>query len=257
MKKIILLSALSFTSFAFGQTVAQPSSMKKLSFGFKISPNFSWLKVQEGAIENSGMGLGFSYGLTADYRLSPSPNYWASADLMISTAPLTLNHTGKLKKKDDNSNTEVYQNAQFNYDVQYLEIPISFKMKTEEIGNLKYTFQVGLAPSFVLSKRLKTTVDPDIYANTPNITSHDPNATQNSIYDFDGGANNDKNFIFTDDINTARMSLIFAAGVEYPVSGNLSLTGGLKFDNGFTDFLKDDLYKGRHNFLSLQVGLIF
>jgi len=256
MKKIILLSALSITAFAFGQTVAQPSSMKKLSFGFKISPNFSWLKVQEGAIENSGMGLGFSYGLTADYRLSPSPNYWASADILISTAPLTLNHTGILKNEVDN-NDQSYENAKFNYDVQYIEVPISFKMKTEEIGNLKYTFQVGIAPSFTLSKRLKTSVTPDVYANTPNITSHDPNATQNSIYDFDGGANNDKNYIFTDDINTARMSLVFAAGVEYPVSGNLSLTGGLKFDNGFTDFLKDDLYKGRHNFLSLQVGLIF
>lgn len=256
MKKIILLSALSITSFAIGQTVAQPSSMKKLSFGFKISPNFSWLKVQEGAIENSGMGLGFSYGLTADYRLSPSPNYWASADILISTAPLTLNHTGILKNEIDNSD-QSYENAKFNYDVQYIEVPISFKMKTEEIGNLKYTFQVGIAPSFTLSKRLKTSVTPDVYANTPNITSHDPNATQNSIYDFDGGANNDKNYIFTDDINTARMSLVFAAGVEYPVSGNLSLTGSLKFDNGFTDFLKDDLYKGRHNFLSLQVGLIF
>lgn len=256
MKKIILLSALSITSFAIGQTVAQPSSMKKLSFGFKISPNFSWLKVQEGAIENSGMGLGFSYGLTADYRLSPSPNYWASADILISTAPLTLNHTGILKNEVDN-NDQSYENAKFNYDVQYIAVSISFKMKTEEIGNLKYTFQVGIAPSFTLSKRLKTSVTPDVYANTPNITSHDPNATQNSIYDFDGGANNDKNYIFTDDINTARMSLVFAAGVEYPVSGNLSLTGGLKFDNGFTDFLKDDLYKGRHNFLSLQVGLIF
>ena len=256
MKKIILLSALSITSFAIGQTVAQPSSMKKLSFGFKISPNFSWLKVQEGAIENSGMGLGFSYGLTADYRLSPSPNYWASADILISTAPLTLNHTGILKNEIDNSD-QSYENAKFNYDVQYIQVPISFKMKTEEIGNLKYTFQVGIAPSFTLSKRLKTSVTPDVYANTPNITSHDPNATQNSIYDFDGGANNDKNYIFTDDINTARMSLVFAAGVEYPVSGNLSLTGSLKFDNGFTDFLKDDLYKGRHNFLSLQVGLIF
>ncbi len=165
MKKIILLSALSITSFAIGQTVAQPSSMKKLSFGFKISPNFSWLKVQEGAIENSGMGLGFSYGLTADYRLSPSPNYWASADILISTAPLTLNHTGILKNEVDN-NDQSYENAKFNYDVQYIEVPISFKMKTEEIGNLKYTFQVGIAPSFTLSKRLKTSVTPDVYANT-------------------------------------------------------------------------------------------
>jgi hypothetical protein len=53
------------------------------------------------------------------------------------------------------------------------------------------------------------------------------------------------------------MSLILGAGVEYPLSGNLNLVGGLRFDNGFTDFLQDDKYKGRLNFLSLQVGLMF
>jgi len=252
MKKNCLI-ALSIFGFGF-----MPQVYGQFSFGFKISPNFSWVKVQDGALENNGLGLGFSYGLTGDYSLSKSQNYWLTADLLISTAPVKLKHTGELiGTSPTNAGQDItYKEVEFDYSNQLLQIPISVKFKTDEIGGLKYYFQAGLAPSFSIQRKLKTTADPDIYSST-NITSHDPNSTENSRFDFDGGVSKNKDFLFLDDIYSARMSLILGAGVEYPLSGNLNLVGGLRFDNGFTDFLQDNNYKGRLNFLSLHVGLMF
>ena len=258
MKKISLLTAIGILAFASHSLNAQVST-DKLNFGFKISPNFSWLKVTDGDVmKNDGLGLGFSYGLTADYKFTSSDNYFIAADLLISTAPVILKHEGKLQRTVADT-TENYEGVNFDYRVQYLQIPVSIKLKSNQVGDMKYYLNVGLAPSFALSKRLSTRVpsgNSDVYEGT-NVSSHDPNSTANTSYEFDGGKEKNVNFIYTDDISVARMSLILGAGIEYPMSGNAVLTAGVRFDNGFSDFLSDDAYAGRHNFISLSAGIMF
>ncbi len=231
------------------------AAQAQFSFGFKISPNFAWAKIQDGAMENNGLGLGFSYGLTGDYQLGSVGNYFLSTDILITSAPVKLQQMGTLLNIKG-SNEDTFSNVQFDYNLQMLQIPIMVKFKTDEIGGMKYFFQAGLAPSFLTSTRLKTTADPNIYEGT-NLTSHNPNSTSNGNFDFNGGDNSNDNMDFLDDVSAFRMSLIWAAGIEYPLSERLRLVGALKFDNGFTDMLKDDKYSGRHNFLSFQVGLMF
>lgn len=258
MKKISFLTAVGLIFFTGSQLNAQVST-DKLNFGFKISPNFSWLKVTEGdVIKNDGLGLGFTYGLTADYKFTSSDNYYLAADLLISTAPAILKHEGKVQRTVADT-TENYEGVGFDYRVQYLQIPISIKLKSNQVGKLKYYLNVGMAPSFAISKRLSTKVpagNTDVYDGT-NVSSHDPNATENTRYQFDGGKDENVQYIFEDDISVARMSLVFGAGVEYPMSGNALLVAGVRFDNGFTDFLSDNAYSGRHNFISLSAGIMF
>lgn len=231
----------------------------RVNFGFKISPNFSWLKMTAGDImQNDAVGLGFSYGLTGDYKFTSSDNYFIGADLLISTAPATLKHGGKLQRTV-NDTTQVYQNVSFRYAVQYLQIPVYIKLKSNEVGGMKYYINVGLAPSFALSRKLSTKVEninTSVYEGT-NSTSHDPNSTESTRFEFDGGKQENKQFSYVDNIASARMSLIIGAGVEYPISGNASLIAGLRFDNGFTDFLSDDVYNARHNFIAITAGILF
>lgn len=251
MKKKGLFAALLLGFGGFSAAQAQ------FSFGFKISPNFAWAKIQDGAMENNGLGLGFSYGLTGDYQLGSVGNYFLSTDILITSAPVKLQQMGNLvNQKAGSLNADTFTNVQFDYTVQMLQIPIMVKFKTDEIGGMKYFFQAGLAPSFLTSARLKTTADPNLYEGT-NLTSHNPNSTSNGNFDFNGGNNTNANLDYMDDVSAFRMSLIWAAGIEYPLSERLRLVGALKFDNGFTDMLKDDKYSGRHNFLSFQVGLMF
>ncbi|MGC6415267.1 MAG: porin family protein [Bacteroidia bacterium] len=238
----------------FSQRVAQPTPLKKWSFGFDLSNNYAWYKQMDGAMENNGLGVGFSYGLSADYRLTPSPNYWGSIEALITTAPLKIKNTGELKMNSGGVEKD-FTNTEFNYKVQYVQIPVCFMLKTQEIGHLKYYFKVGVAPSMAVNTRLKTVSTPDIYANTPNVTVHDPNDSKNSKFDFDGGVNSDANYRFSDDVNPMRWSLIYALGIEYPLAGNVKLIGGVRFDNGVTDYLSDRGFSGRHNFFAINVGV--
>lgn len=252
MKKSILLFASILCLSASNRLSAQDT--KQFSFGFKVSPNFSWVKVVDGPMENNGLGLGFSYGLTGDYNVLNSPNYWINAELMVSSVPSSTKFTSDLKGSSNNSAT--YKEVQFDYKNQYLQIPISFKFKTDQIERLKYYFQLGLGMSFGLSNRLTTTSKPSIYDNS-GLTNHDPNDTKYSMYDFDGGQDKTTTLSFKDDINGFRSSLIVGAGVEYNLSGNMNLVAGLKFDNGFSDVFADERVNARNNFLSLQVGITF
>ena len=249
MKKSILLFASILCLSASNRLSAQDT--KQFSFGFKVSPNFSWVKVVDGPMENNGLGLGFSYGLTGDYNLLNSPNYWLNAELMVSSVPSSTKFTSDLKNATDS-----FKNVTFDYKNQYLQIPISFKFKTDQIDKVKYYFQLGLGMSFGLSNRLTTTSKPSIYDNS-GLTNHDPNDTKYSDYDFDGGKDKTATLAFKDDINGFRSSLIVGAGVEYNLSGNMNLVAGLKFDNGFSDVFADDRVNARNNFLSLQVGITF
>ena len=250
MKKSILLFASILCLSASNRLSAQDT--KQFSFGFKVSPNFSWVKVVDGPMENNGLGLGFSYGLTGDYNLLNSPNYWLNAELMVSSVPSSTKFTSDLKGSSNNSAT--YKEVTFDYKNQYFQIPISFKLKTDQIEKLKYYFQFGLGMSFGVSNRLTTTSNPSIYGNS-GLTNHDPNDTRYSEYDFDGKG--ETYLSFKDDINSFRSSLIVGAGVEYNLSGNMNLVAGLKFDNGFSDVFADDRINARNNFLSLQVGITF
>jgi opacity protein-like surface antigen len=249
MKKIILLFTGLISAAAFNIASAQES--KSFSFGFKVSPNFSWVKVQEGPMTNNGLGLGFTYGVTADFMLLKNQNYWLSTELDVTSLPSKVQHAGVLAI---GTNKLPYKNVNFNYSNQYLQIPVSIKFKTDDLGGMKYYMQFGLGMSFAMQKKVETISELSIYGNS-GITSHDPNNTANSIYDFDGNGTTSESFL--DDINTFRGSMIIGAGIEYHLSGNMNLVAGLKFDNGFTDIFTDARVNARNNFLSLQVGLTF
>jgi hypothetical protein len=117
----------------FSTTLTAQDAVSRVNFGFKISPNFSWLKITEGDImENDDIGLGFSYGLTGDYRFSSSENYLFGADLLVSTAPINIKHAGKLQRSVSDT-TQIYQNVNFRYAVQYLQIPLYIKLKSNRL----------------------------------------------------------------------------------------------------------------------------
>ncbi|MFM6984353.1 MAG: hypothetical protein ACKOXF_09480 [Chitinophagaceae bacterium] len=51
--------------------------------------------------------------------------------------------------------------------------------------------------------------------------------------------------------------MVLGAGIEYNLSGNTSFYSGLRFNNGFTDFLDDNRTKAINNVVGLEIGLFF
>ena len=110
------------------QLQAQDASSVKM--GLRVSPNFSWVNIQEGPMSNDGLGLGFSYGVTADFSMFKSANYWFGTELSVSTIPVNCKSNTELRNKvtianptggtKDSIFTYKPGTVDFRYNIQYL-----------------------------------------------------------------------------------------------------------------------------------------
>jgi opacity protein-like surface antigen len=231
MKKALLILFLATAALsAFAQ-----SSGSKFHFGVKAMPALAWLRIDapdETNLESDGLPFGFGYGLITDFGFAE--RYAFSTGLEVAyrggKTKYVLADTGSA------STTSVVSTK---YSVQFIELPLTLKLKTNEIGYLTYFFQVGFAPGFAIRSRKNIDID---WA--------------------DGTTTSKKNEDASDDINEFNISLLVGAGAEYNISGNTSLLFGLTFNNGFLDVLDDKPYegskvKGNSNYLALTVGVLF
>jgi len=244
-----------FCGLTFMHTVNAQDN-RKVAIGFKVSPNFAWTRIMEGPMENNSLGLGFSYGLMGDINIGNNPNYWLSTEFIVTSTPSKINTNDTLWSDDKLKSGLPYKNATFSYNLQYIQVPITLKLKTNEIGKFKYWGQFGVAPAFLMQQKLKTASTPSIYGN--NTQSHNPNLDANDKYDFKGdvGSFSGKG-AYQDDVHKARISLIMGVGIETKISGKTMFSAGLRFDNAFSDLFVDDAVDGRNNFLGIQLGIFF
>lgn len=253
-----LLFAAIFLAGAISKTYAQSAptaakSPKNVRIGFKFSPNFTFNKVMEGNVKNNGLGLGFSYGMMLDFNLGNNPNYWISTELLITNQPSKLKSTDTLYNSVIVPGGASFTNTSFDYRLQYVQIPVTLKLKTNEIGRLTYYGQFGFAPSILIQNKLTTTADQSFY-KTGTTQSHSPNSSANDALDFDG--QNDKGS-YRDDVSPIRLPLILGAGIEGKISGNTTFIAGLRLDNSFTDMSLDKKIKVRNNYLAINLGIFF
>lgn len=230
MKKITLLS---FSILFSLMSMAQSS----FQLGFRGTPNISWLKPDSKNVDADGSILGFNYGVIADFNISERYSF--------STGVESVTTGGKLNMKDISTKAE--------YKVKYVEVPLSLKLKTNQIGYITYYGQFGVGVGI--------------------------NYDSEAEFSILGSKVTDERY--SDKISIFRGSIIMGLGAEYNISGNTSIVLGLTFNNGVTnlfnkdgkDFMKDankdengikidptldpDELKAISNYLGLNIGIIF
>jgi len=224
MKQIltgILLTLL--TSTAFAQQGPEPYYGFRL--GLTAHPTFGWAKPQNG--KGDGFSLGFAYGLLADFNFAE--NYSFSTGLTITS----------INGKTTEINPRPYYDAaaypnptayNLKYKMQYIEVPLTVKLKTEKIGDVRWYGQFGLSNDFNISARQDVSV-----------------AGKSIVQDDHIGK----------DTNFYRAGLIIGAGLEYDVAKSTSVTTGLTFNNGFTDISSAPGRSTRNHYVSLNFGVFF
>lgn len=233
---------------AFGLLLTQLSfAQEEFRFGLKGQLNGAWLSGTSKRVENDGVKMGLAYGIIGDYYFNA--NYGISGEILLSTVKSQFDLTSNHYFLGDNTKT-IITNLNYEYRVQYLEIPISMKFRTKEIGNMVYWGNFGFSPGFVLNARASITGD-----NIPKaILDEDPvdfkvNDREGDNYAIEG---------FDDKVFLLRFPLIIGGGVEYKMAGNTSLQGGLRLANTFTDmFVKDKIADAKNNYVALSVGIMF
>lgn len=257
-KKLISLSLglLASTSlFAQDDDVSGSSSPnQKVRFGAYIAPNISWMrpansKSNDGAygVTNNGSKVGFTWGVLMDY--------WFADRYALATG-IQINGTGGkilATRIDPTMNTNTVYNADFNYSMQYLEIPVNIKLKTSPMASGMYFFgQAGLTGGFNIGKKASYTVKA-----TDNL---------NNMADY-----SEDKVKLSGTLAVAPMSfqLNVGAGVQYPFSDRMAAYAGLFFNNGFAPDVTNPakynlIYPGsfsdgniRLNNFALRLGLFF
>ncbi len=217
MKKTLLAFLFSFGSISL---FAQDASQVRL--GLTAHPTFGFLKVENG--KGNGLSTGFTYGLMSDFEFAE--NYCFATGLTVTT----INGTATILNYQPYHSIAT-TNAEYDvkFKMQYLEIPLSIKLKTDETNEIKWFGQFGLTTNF----RIGAKQDVE-RGNTP--LADDVKATEVTKF--------------------FRAGMIIGGGAEYRLSGKTSLVGGLTYNNGLTNIAKNDQTVKNH-YVGLNLGVFF
>lgn len=192
----------------------ESESNNDFQLGFTLSPNVGWLHNTSASsgFDADGISPGFAYGVLADFGFAR--NYYFSTALTVSTI------NGDVKV---GTGTGISQQK---YKLQYLEIPLTLKLKSNinEMGRFYGQFGLGTGINIGAKKDIK------------------------------GG---EENISIGSEINTFRLGLIAGGGAEWTVGKNVQVLTGLTWNNGFTKLIDDKSNSARNSYVALNLGVFF
>jgi len=198
---------------------------QKIAFSVVVDPQITWFKTDVKNINNDGSIFGLNGGLVLD-------RYFAE-NYAFSTGIFLWSTGGKLLFADSTSirfrsGEEILEpNTSMTYHLQYVTIPFSLKLNSNEIGYIKFYAHLGINNHINIGK-------------TADILSMD--------IDHVG---------IPDEINLFNMSYFFGGGIEYSLGGNTAILCGIYYTNGFWDVTAAKEYRTTLNAVSLRLGVRF
>ena len=242
-----LLLALGLFIFCQDLVLAQNQSFR---FGAQVSPTWSWLNTTDKRLDGAGNNLGLKLGMLGEFYFAP--NY-----AIITGLGFGFNQGGTIQNgyplaslwKDANLTDEKYrvvdQDAKLHYRLRYIEVPFGLKMRggSGEDNPLKFYAEI---PVFTLGFLTKA--------------QGDIRGTDDTTEDED----------IRDDVKGLSLSWGLGGGIEYEFASSTTVTGGLSFQQQFTDVtgtglvqksigadLVNDKSKGTISLLALRLAVFF
>lgn len=185
---------------------------KNFDLGFTLSPNLSWITNDGDKLVSDGAKPGFTYGVIADIGFAQ--NYFFSTGFTITSL---------------HSQAETAANSREKYKLQYIEIPLTLKLKSNTLNQRRFygQFGVGTGINIAAKKDVKSV----------------------------GATTSGDDISISSDVNAIRLGLVAGAGVEWNIGKNLSVLSGLSLNNAFTKTFKN--YDSKNPYLTLNLGLFF
>lgn len=232
-KRILILSVifLSFSKLISAQE-------KAFQFGFKAAPNFGWVKPGSEGYVRDGVKVGFTWGFVGDIHLME--NYWFNTGFNVQFIRGSYHYPHQIPGTGGSS-SYIIGTLNRTLSAKYIQLPLVFRMKTDEINSITYYGEIGFGLGFLFDAKAN-----DLFYKDGVLIEE---STKKDVYN---------QYRFT------RESLILGAGMEFSVGETNKLTTGLRFDNNFFDILKDQNsvdpsieQKAISNFIELQICFLF
>ncbi|HKK89104.1 MAG TPA: outer membrane beta-barrel protein [Saprospiraceae bacterium] len=214
MKKSIILFL------AIGMFYFQQAHAQDFKFGFSVEPTLSWMTTSTPDVQSDGSNFGFRFGVIGENYFGDNFGITAGVRLGIGMGgSLKYRYGGRLlpeselTRQIENSRDDFPDNTSINYNLSVLELPFSFKMRSNQIGYINY-----FAEFPILSLGILTNAKGDITSST--INSEDENVIK--------------------DVSTIFLNWGVGAGMEYELSAGTSLVLGLYYMSSLSDMTTDD-----------------
>jgi len=197
----------------------------RLRFNVHADPQFSWFSSDEEAVEPDGSIMHLNAGLNMDFFFTE--NYAFVLGVGINNLGGNLYYADTTEFSSKGEVLQVGPNQSVKLNLQYLDIPIGLKLKTEELGYATFFFQLGFNPMINLNARA---------------------ASEEANFD-------------KEDVKESMISFCLGyhlgLGVEYKLGGNTALIGGLRWSSGFTDVTDNDRANVKLKAISINLGVLF
>ncbi|GAB4141190.1 MAG: hypothetical protein Fur0041_16370 [Bacteroidia bacterium] len=259
MKKVLILSLSLLFSGKMMFAQDGENDLKNFRFGLKAAPTITWYKPDDKKkFESNGASFKFSYGLMTEFKLNKvafiatglQVDYDGGKLNMKDTNFYFMNKDYELLNKADTAGQQysMYRVTSRTYNTTYVTIPLTLKLRTNEIGMMTYFGQFGVNASY----RLKSRINDQAFIGT----------SPADVSDIDNTA----------DMNLFRFALNIGGGAEYNLTGSTSLVFGVNWYNGFSNVLqKNSEYlfrtatnsyaattqKATSNAIAITVGVVF
>ena len=233
MKKILLLLILIgglFEVQAQDQAVG-PKTRKKFKIGFQLSPSVDFFQPKTDGVDLDKAKMKFAYGMAAEFAFTNNYALAFGLEHKMGGASLDFGANADARYIDQGDKNE-YRLLTRTHRYDYVNVPITLKLMTNEIGYFTYFGQFGVDVSVLVSSQGKdqrqlVTADVDTTAS-PNLI----------VESFGDAAETDFKGIYNSSM-FINVKLRIGAGFEWNFSGNTSLVVSVSYHNGFIDLMKD------------------
>lgn len=225
--------------------------------GLSVNPNVSWLVSTDYDHTTDGTKLNFGFEFVADIAISG--NYSFGTGIHVFNTGGSVSYL----QIEEEFNFEL-QTIKRDYSLKYVEIPITFKMRTKEMGYSTIYGRFGLGLGL------------NIRAEAEERTRTSWNRFGSSEWSSFDGEWSDHNPEVDSDIRIMRAAMIVGAGVERSMGGSSSLIIGLTYNVGLLNSHKDvsqwvvtngvpeqsaseepNYLTGHDGFVELSLGILF
>lgn len=218
MKKylFILLGLLLFSN-VFSQNIR---------FSVFADPQFSWLTPESRDVEKEGSILGIDVGLSMDKYFAPNYAISSGVSIMSTGGKLIYNDTIKLTVHDEIDTIAAGNSMEYN--LQYINVPLGLKFKTNEIGYFTFYADLGIDAGVRIKARG---------------TSDEEDISDEDV---------------SEEISLFRLGYYIGGGMEYSLGGNSAIILGIVYNNGFIDaFSNDSETDATQGRFSIKLGILF
>ncbi|MCB2196555.1 MAG: PorT family protein [Bacteroidetes bacterium] len=219
MKKYLFISILLLSTI---QIFAQHSNLRFTVF---VDPKFTWMNSDYTSIENDGSKMGVNIGLNVDKFFAD--NYAIMTGVSINNVGGNLTFNMDKSLKTNGGDQDLLIGSTVEYKLQYINVPLGLKLKTNEIGY--WTFFTHLGLNSGINIKATAEVD-DVDLQNENIS---------------------------DEIRLFNLGYYIGAGAEYSIGGNAAIVVGLTYTNGFVDITDGEDSKVTLSNIAIRLGILF